>query len=296
MSSKQTVSVIIPNYNYGRFIGEAIESALAQTYPPLEIIVVDDGSTDDSVKIVESFGDKVKLITLQNGGVGKARNIGAANASGKLLAFLDADDIWLPEKSERQIGLFSEDTVGYVSCGMREFSKDDETLNYYVPSVNGWTTEDMILFSIPIVVSGSAFMVKKDVFDHIGGFDENPDLHPSEDWDFARQVLEVSVIRAVSDILVDYRNHGNNGHLKIPRFERSMLLAFDKTFKNNSPEIQKLKNKAYGNLHKILAGSFYQAGNAKKFAAHSLKSLQKNPANILYFAEFPIRKFRRKSA
>ena len=100
------VSVIIPNYNYARFIGEAIESVLAQTYQPLEIIVVDDASTDDSIKVIESFGDKVKLIRQENGGVGKARNTGARNAGGDFLAFLDADDIWLPEKIEKQIKLF----------------------------------------------------------------------------------------------------------------------------------------------------------------------------------------------
>ena len=70
--SEKNISVIIPNYNYGRFIGAAIESALSQTLPPVEIIVVDDGSTDNSVEVVEYFGGKVKLIRQQNGGVGKA--------------------------------------------------------------------------------------------------------------------------------------------------------------------------------------------------------------------------------
>ncbi len=86
------VSVVIPTYNYGCFIGEAIESVLEQTFPVFEIIVVDDGSTDNIEEIVAIFGGKVKYIKQKNGGVGLARNTGVKNSSAEFIAFLDADD------------------------------------------------------------------------------------------------------------------------------------------------------------------------------------------------------------
>lgn len=290
---EKNISVIIPNYNYGRFIGEAIESALAQTLPPVEIIVVDDGSTDNSVEIVESFGGKVKLIRQQNGGVGKARNVGAANSTGEFLAFLDADDVWLTGKLRKQIMLFEDNKIGYVSCGMREFNTEGETISEFVPSGEDWTMENMLLFNAPIVASGSAFVVRRSVFERIGGFDENPNLHPSEDWDFACRVLSVAQIAATPELLVDYRNHGGNGHLKIPRFERSMLLAFEKAFANHSSKYRGIKNKAYGNLHKIFAGSYFQAGDYANFFKHSMKSVQNSPQSLIHFLEFPLRRLKR---
>src|SRR6478735_6137584 len=96
------VSVIIPTYNYGRFLRHALRSALDQTVTPLEIIVVDDGSTDETPDVVASFGEKVRYIRQENSGVCVARNRGVADSTGKLIAFLDADDIWEPEKLAKQ--------------------------------------------------------------------------------------------------------------------------------------------------------------------------------------------------
>ena len=98
-----TVSVIISSYNYDRFIGETIESVLAQTRPADEVIVVDDGSTDNSTDVIRSFGSPVTLITQKNQGVCKARNVGAGIAKGEILVFLDSDDLWRPEKLARQV-------------------------------------------------------------------------------------------------------------------------------------------------------------------------------------------------
>ena len=118
------VSVIIPTYNYGRFIAETIESALGQTLLPHEVIVVDDGSTDETAEVVASFGERVRYIYQENAGVCAARNRGVAASSGDLIAFLDADDIWEPTKLEKQAAKFADPDVGLVHCGMREFDSD----------------------------------------------------------------------------------------------------------------------------------------------------------------------------
>ena len=109
-------SVVIPAYNAAAFIGNAIESVLAQTCKPLEVIVVDDGSSDNTPAIVESYGDPVRLIRQTNSGPGAARNHGVRLATGDFIGLLDADDTWLPDKIERQAELIESERVALVHC------------------------------------------------------------------------------------------------------------------------------------------------------------------------------------
>jgi glycosyltransferase involved in cell wall biosynthesis len=102
------VSILINNYNYGRFLTEAINSALAQTYTNIEVIVVDDGSTDNSHEIIKDYGDKIIAIVKQNGGQASAFNTGFAASSGEIVCFLDADDMFLPEKVQEIVNIFIE--------------------------------------------------------------------------------------------------------------------------------------------------------------------------------------------
>src|SRR4249920_2954185 len=92
------VSVVIPTYNDDRFVGEALRSVFAQTYDNIEVVVVDDGSSDDSVKVARSFGEKVRVIQQSNAGSAVARNRGMTAARGEFISFLDADDYWLADK------------------------------------------------------------------------------------------------------------------------------------------------------------------------------------------------------
>ena len=117
MSGGQLVSVIIPTYNSGPFVTETIDSVLCQTHPHREIIVVDDGSTDDTPARVRHYGSKISYIRQSNAGVGAARNIGIRAASGDYLAFLDSDDLWLPEKLEVQLAVAARyPDSGLIAC------------------------------------------------------------------------------------------------------------------------------------------------------------------------------------
>lgn len=102
------VSIIINNYNYGRFLSEAIDSALSQTYPHTEVVVVDDGSTDNSRDIIASYGDRVISVLKENGGQASAFNAGFATSRGDVICFLDSDDIFLPEKVAKVVNVFNE--------------------------------------------------------------------------------------------------------------------------------------------------------------------------------------------
>lgn len=290
----QKISVIIPTYNYAHFIAEAVESVLAQTFPIFEIIVVDDGSSDNTEEIIKQFGDKVKYIRQKNGGVGLARNTGVKNSTGDFIAFLDADDIWLPPKIESQIKLFQTDEeIGLTTTAMREFYIREKTLQIYAEGKNGWCAENLLLLEPVAIGPGSTTLVKREVFEKVGGFDETKELHPSEDWEFCYRVARQYKLAFLPEVLVEYRNHGNNGHLQIPRFERAMSIAFKKIFSDADLEVQKLKGKSYGNLHKMLAGSYLLSGNYRKSFTHSLKSMWLMPQNIIYFLNFPLRKLRK---
>ena len=116
------VSAVIPCYNYGRFLGEAIESVLSQTFSAHEIIVVDDGSTDGTPEVARRYGEKIRYHRTENRGVSAARNAGIALAEGDLIAFLDADDRWLPNKLECQVPVFDGTPgVGLVHARSRVF-------------------------------------------------------------------------------------------------------------------------------------------------------------------------------
>ena len=122
MKSKPLVSVIIPVYNREKYLAEAIESVLAQTYRPIEVIVVDDGSTDGSADIAKRFGSPVRYYFQPNSGAGAARNRGIAVARGSFLAFLDSDDLWVEDKLTHQMAAFERHSdVDIVSGHVRQF-------------------------------------------------------------------------------------------------------------------------------------------------------------------------------
>lgn len=292
---KPTVSVIIPNYNYGRFLGEAIESVWAQTYPCAEIIVVDDDSTDESLEILARYEERgVKIIKQKNGGVGAARNAGARASSGDLLAFLDADDRWLPEKIAKQVDrLLDNREFGFITCGMREFDATGKTISTYEVGKEGWCAEDILLIKPVTAGPGSSSLLWREIFERVNGFDERKELHPSEDWEFTYRVARITKIAFLPEILVAYRNHGGNSHLQIPRFERAMLIGYEKIFQTSDKNVLKLYRQSYGNLYRILAGSYLQAGQYEGFLKSTVKSLFFTPKNFFYFAAFPIRKIKK---
>lgn len=168
------VSVIIPAYNAAGFVARAIESALAQTHPPLEILVIDDGSKDATSEVVARFAPPVRLLRQTNGGPAAARNHGAREARGEWLAFLDADDRWLPEKLERQLAQARDPDIALV------YSRPPTDLGHggrIIPPVADFAT----LWRRNFLIT-SAVMVRRAVFERHGGFDEERALIGVEDY------------------------------------------------------------------------------------------------------------------
>jgi glycosyltransferase involved in cell wall biosynthesis len=285
-----SVSVVVPTYNYGRFITEAIEGALRQTHQPTEVIVVDDGSTDDTEVRVKAFNGAVRYLRQENLGVCAARNRGVAESVGEFIAFLDADDIWEPTKIEKQLEKFTEDPeIGLVHCGMREFdSETGQTLKLFHEGQEGWVANELLLWERPAVnVSGSAVMVSREAFDAVGGFDTRQMV--AEDWDFCYRVAKEFKVGFVRGSLVNYRSHRAAAHRNVHEMERGMTLFYEKAFANGD-DVLRLKKRALGNFHRVIAGSYFQAGHFREFATHALKSLWHRPSGIGYFLGFPLRR------
>jgi glycosyltransferase involved in cell wall biosynthesis len=171
-----TVSAIIPAYNAARTVGRAIESCLSQTCPPIEVLVVDDGSTDGTAKVVADFGAAVRLERKPNGGPAAARNYAAQFARGDWLGFLDADDLWLPRKLEKQLSLAISDDVAIIQTLMRGSPDDQIPPEVFPPEVTFsqlWETN---------LVGTSSVLIRRSVFERLGGFNEDEQLISSEDY------------------------------------------------------------------------------------------------------------------
>ena len=174
------VSVIIPTYNRGWIIKEAIDSILAQDYTEFELIVVDDGSTDHTSDVLDSYGDDIKVLFQKNKGVSAARNRGIAEASGKFIAFLDSDDLWLPQKLTVQIEFFNQ-TPDALICQTEEvWIRNGLRVN---PKKRHKKPSGMIFNpSLELcLVSPSAVMIRRSLFGRVGKFDET--LPACEDYD-----------------------------------------------------------------------------------------------------------------
>ncbi len=179
-TEKPLVSVIIPTYNRGWIVTEAIDSVLVQDFNDYELIVVDDGSDDHTPKILAAYGDQITVLRQPNRGVSAARNRGIAAAAGRLMAFLDSDDLWLPQKLSTQVRFFAEHPEAMICQTEERWIRNGVRVN---PKKRHLKFSGMIFErSLALcLVSPSAVMIKKSLFDSVGLFDEN--LPACEDYD-----------------------------------------------------------------------------------------------------------------
>lgn len=241
MIQSKKVSVIIPNYNYARYVGQAVDSVLKQSYKDYEVIVVNNGSTDNSIEILQTYGDKIRLIDQPNLGQSGARNSGLAESRGEYIAFLDADDIWEPTKLEKQIRLMSEYTK-LVYCGISQFGeKAIGTPKVQMPKYNGKCMQFFLEQpGVSIVISGeSTALFSRDLLNKVGAFDI--ELNSTAGWDFFRRCSSNTEFDFVNEPLVNYRLHGHNMSNSHDSVIKDMRLAYSKLFQDNDWPISKSK-------------------------------------------------------
>lgn len=211
------VSVIIPVYNARDYIREAIVSAIQQTYKNTEIIVIDDGSTDCLKEVIADLikSGTIKYYWQPNQGPAAARNLGNSKSKGEFIAFLDADDIWLPQKIENQIKLLIKNPkVGLVYCNYERFLKSQVIIDNffnYCPPKRGKVTEQLLKSNL---VPTSTVITRKQLLILIKGF--NPKLRQSEDYDLWLRLSLITEFDYCNKILSRYRFH--EGSLTTDKF------------------------------------------------------------------------------
>lgn len=213
MTPDRLVSVIIPTYNRAHLICDALDSVLSQTHRPLEVIVVDDGSSDDTAGAIQLWKSAhndsdttIHFIEQDNRGGNAARNAGISAANGEYIAFLDSDDCWHPDKTARQLALLtSQANVGAVYCGVQHL---DLSSNRLIESARRSYPQGALLNQLlvhDITAPTSAYLLKKEVFQVVGPFDEA--LQARQDWDMWIRVASQFHIAAVPQVMVDLREH-----------------------------------------------------------------------------------------
>lgn len=200
------VSVVIPAYNSGEYLPAAIESALDQTLAPVEVIVVDDGSTDETPALAAQFGDRIVYVRQANQGVSSSRNLGLERARGNWVAFLDADDLWVPTKLER-FAEYAHGDPGLV-CLFSDFEVFGHTTRTCRPSLDlsRWESErDEVLLVPSLSVMPSAAMVRADLPTRFPTWARN-----DEDAIYFNEVSEYGRLAAVPEVLMRYRRHNRS--------------------------------------------------------------------------------------
>lgn len=219
-------SVIIPTFDRASWVGEAIASALAQTYPHWELIVVDDGSRDATPEVVQAFGPALTYIRQAHAGVSAARNRGVAVSGGELVAFLDSDDLWLPGKLAAQVALLEQqphvqacytDEI-WIRHGVRVNPKHIHQKH------SGWLFEP----SLPrCIISPSSIMLRRTLWDQLGGFDER--LPACEDYDlWLRLTLATPVLLLPERLIVKRGGHADQLSRCIPVLDQYRITALEK--------------------------------------------------------------------
>jgi len=235
-----SVSVIVPVYNGARFIAQTLDTILNQTAPPVEVIVVDDGSTDNTAVVVGEFGSSVILIKTQNSGACAARNTGVAQAKGSWIAPCDGDDLWLPTKLEKQLRLANE--APGIHCVLTDYADLTDgvvaELSHfsYAPS-NFWTPEQHrsgFVVREPITGKLTTFqpscastpLVRRDFYRRIGGFGEDR-RGSSNDTCFQFACLGVVPFGVVPEVLMHYRRHPDSISTDPLKQLRNTVLAWN---------------------------------------------------------------------
>lgn len=272
------VTAVIPVYNGEALVGDAIRSVLAQTYSRVECVVVDDGSTDRSAAVAASFGPRVRVIRQPNGGVASARNAGVAAATGELVAFLDADDYWLPEKLEKQVRCWqARPWAGLVFTGFAMAKPGGRR-----PHCRILATEPRSRIRAAALLQGYGIcfgvtaLLPRRVLEFMGPFDTR--LSVSADVAYAWRLVQELEVLAVPEPLAVYRVHGRSQmHNDLVALEHDQRILAQEAFGAGTPE----RTRAAANLHTHLAYRWLLRRHVGRALHHARLVLDHEPGRLL---------------
>ncbi|WP_372366657.1 glycosyltransferase family 2 protein [Candidatus Uabimicrobium sp. HlEnr_7] len=228
--SKNLVTVIIPTFNRELFIGKCIDAVQKQSHKNIELIVVDDGSTDNTPQILSQYKQQIKVITQKNMGVSSARNIGIANANGNFIAFCDSDDYWLPKKIQLQLSLFNQNPNAMLCYTNEIWIKNGQRIN---PKKKHQKFSGHILSKCleMCIVSPSSIIMRREFFNEIGNFDET--LPACEDYDlWVRAALKYPFFYIEKPLIIKNGGHTDQLSRKYWGMDRFRIQSLYKCLKN----------------------------------------------------------------
>ena len=252
-----TISIITPAYNAERTILETVESVQKQTYSDFELIIVDDGSKDRTVELLQSIEDqRLKIFSYENGGVAIARNRGLSHATGDLIAFIDADDLWTPDKLELQLAALQKHPEAGVAYSWTYFMSDKgESITPAKPVfVEGNVYAKLLVDNF--LAHGSNPLIRREAIESVGEFDSS--FPHCADWDFYLRLAARWNFAVVPKHQIFYRQSSGSMTSKIDGIERQMLMMFEKNFKTAPPEYQYLKKHSLAWLYEYCTQQYLQ--------------------------------------
>lgn len=247
-----TVSIVVPSYNVQATIRETLESVFAQTYADFEVIVINDGSTDRTLEVVAEFTDpRLRVYSYENGGLPVARNRGIDRARGRYLTFLDADDLWTPDKVADQVAaLDAHPRAGAVYSWTSFLQSDGQALSPDAPVYHEGNVYAALLQG-NFINSGSNAMLRREAIAAAGYFDA--DLKSIEDWDYWLRVAKDWEFALVPKHQVLYRQSATSMAAKVDVMEHYSVLVINRAYAAAPPELQHLKPQTLANTYQYLA-------------------------------------------
>jgi glycosyltransferase involved in cell wall biosynthesis len=279
------VSVIIPAYNAGAFIKETINSVLAQTYRHWELIVVNDGSGDNTADLVKDLIEKdtrISLISKSNSGVSDTRNKGMEQAKGELIAFLDADDVWLPDNLEKKVSTLAKDpSLGFVYSHMWQADKDLQNRTMAPLGKDNNILDDLLMWNGEVIPGPcSNLVIRRKCFEEGVRFD--PRLTTIADQNFTVQLAYKYKGRLIPEALWVYRILPGSMSKSLQVMEQDSLATYSIYGKKGYFRSKAFQKKCFANMYLILSGSWLKDGKQPgKAFNYFLKALAQDPAQTI---------------
>ena len=269
------ISVIIPTYNRGQYITQALESVLNQTFHDYEIIVIDDGSTDNTQEILKKFEGKIISLRQDNQGISNTRNRGINESHGVYITFLDSDDFWAPDKLEEQVKILDAyPKVGIVYARMPIINERGEKIGMKPAGVSGKNFKELL--EVWGDIPTSTVMTRRDCFEKAGLF-ESP-LEPMEDIDMWIRIARFYDLYEIENkVLAYYRRHEEQITSKKTRVYNGLLRIYTKIYDNYPEAPRNLMLKRIVENQYLLARENYMEGHYKNAFTHALAAILRYP-------------------
>lgn len=257
------VSVVMPTYNHARYIRQAIASVLAQTYRELELIVVDNHSTDGTEERIRLFDDgRIRYFQFSNNGViAASRNFGAAQARGEFVAFLDSDDVWVRDKVTKQMAMLADSKIALIATAAWLLNENEVRGRTFVGmsprGFRDYTYEDLIQNN---AVHTSSALVRRAAFIEVAGFDESRSLICVEDYDLWLRIARAGTVRVLGEPLIYYRMHRDAGRNRVEEAERA-LRVIEKHVRLGYLLDGRVRDNARGAIYRGMAKAASAAGH-----------------------------------